>query len=82
MSRIDLRGHQQELLVNIDEINDIRTKYMSSDVFPNLFRPLIRRCIKYAPEDICYTANSCFQDDVIVAANVGGKAISDMLTTC
>lgn len=26
--------------------------------------------------------NSCRQDDVIVAANVGRKAISDMLTTC
>ena len=26
--------------------------------------------------------NSCRQDDVIVAANVGRKAISDMLTVC
>lgn len=26
--------------------------------------------------------NSCRQDDVIVAANMGRKAISDLLTTC
>lgn len=26
--------------------------------------------------------NSCKQDDIIVAANVGRKAISDMLTIC
>jgi len=26
--------------------------------------------------------NSCKQEDIIVAANMGRKAISDMLTTC
>ena len=52
--------------------------------------------VKYTPEDLVRVTkpitlatakavaagNSCFQDDVIVAANVGRKAISDMLTTC
>ena len=26
--------------------------------------------------------NSCKQDDIIVAANMGRKAVSDLLTTC
>lgn len=52
--------------------------------------------VRYTPEDLVRVTkpitlatakavaagNSCFQDDVIVAANVGRKAISDMLTTC
>lgn len=52
--------------------------------------------VKYTPEDLVRVTkpitlatakavaagNSCNQDDVIVAANVGRKAISDMLTTC
>lgn len=73
------------------------TFYYLFFLFPNqaFDSPELPR-VKYTPEDLVRVTkpitlatakavaagNSCFQDDVIVAANVGRKAISDMLTTC
>lgn len=79
----------------IVEINSLRMLIADSYFHQAFDSPEVPR-VKYTPEDLVRVTkpitlatakavaagNSCFQDDVIVAANVGRKAISDMLTTC
>ena len=40
------------------------------------------KAITHATAKAVAAGNSCKQDDIIVAANMGRKAISDMLTIC
>ena len=97
-SRVDHRGHRSRdpgattTFRSVDGFETRLTVAIPLQAFDSAEVPKIRstpeelvrvtKPITLATAKAVAAGNSCRQDDVIVAANVGRKAISDMLTVC